>query len=512
MPNKRDIYAHQIDSDGNNFNESIISGSNLIITTDGQGVLTGSARISSSQVTNDSNVSGSTVTDALNELQTSASAVLSKNVITPSTGSSTEGTLFDWQNLQESIGVIDGGEVTDNGDGTVAVNSGSLFIKSSDDIRGELLISTFPSASSLTINPVDTQVYFYVDYNVGSPIVASSSVTPNGDHTKVLLASVVREAPIELHIANKLKTVGHSGINLLQQRFRDTTDFDRTSGAIPTISSSLYINITAGEWWQGLTEFSTPAYDSFDTQFEYYYQTGSTWKSYFTNQLDNTIYNDTSLGITSSLSPNNYGVHWLYLETDGDVVVILGTANHPNIASAEDELAPATVPAHVSREHARLIARIITKDNDSVFNQVDTTYRQTFEAGTATSHDSLANLQGGQSGEYYHLTQAEHDNIILNSDTASMTVLSASFASTASYVDWPNVDNVPEFVLVSETSSMTVATASVALNVYISQSGQDVNLGNITASAVTASGSANLHTDTKFGSNLGNTHRITGSV
>jgi streptogramin lyase len=34
---------------------------------------------------------------------------------------------------------------------------------------------------------------------------------------------------------------------------------------------------------------------------------------------------------------------------------------------------------------------------------------------------------------------------------------------------------------------MTVATASVALNVYISQSGQDVNLGNITASAVTAS-------------------------
>jgi hypothetical protein len=295
---------------------------------------------------------------------TGSATVTSQDVITPSTGSSTEGTLYDWQNIQESIGIIDGGEVTDNGDGTVTINSGSLFIKSTDDVRGEMLISTFPSASSLTVNPTDLQVYFYVDYNVGTPTILSSSVSPDGDDTKVLLASVVREDPTELHIADKLKHIGYSGVDLLQQRYRAVDTFERESGALPSISSSLYINITAGEWWQGLTEFTTPSIDTFDTTFEYHYQSASIWKSFDANQLDNTIYNDTSTGTTASLSPNNYAVHWLYLETDGDVVAILGTQAHSNLANAEDEVAPATTPAHVNREHAKLIARIITKEGD----------------------------------------------------------------------------------------------------------------------------------------------------
>jgi streptogramin lyase len=478
-------------------NQSLASGQTgvtmSVVTTDNLAVYVEGVRLRNNEFTKDTNnritlsqsyPSGSQIILVQNDQSgtsiVTASYIESQNVITPSV-SSNEGTLYDWQNLQESIGIIDGGEITDNGDGTIAVNSGSLFIKSTDSIRGELLISTFSSASSLVVNPVDDQVYFYVDYNAGSPTVLSSSVHPNGDHTKVLLGSVVREAPIELHIADEIQQVGHSGFNLLQQRYRAVTNFARESGGIPTISSSLYINITAGEWWQGLTEFSTPAYDSFDTQFEHYYQSASIWKSYFANQLDNSIYNDISTGTTASLSPNNYAVHWLYLETDGDVVAILGTENHPNFASAEDELAPSTTPAHVSVEHARLIARIITKEGDSSFSQVDTTYRQTFEAGTATSHDSLANLQGGQSGEYYHLTQTEHDTIILDADTASM----------------------------------------LANNVYISQSGQNATLGNITAGTITAD---ELHItettrsvlyesgSTKFGDTLDDTHQFTGSV
>jgi hypothetical protein len=80
-------------------------------------------------------------------------------------------------------------------------------------------------------------------------------------------------------------------------------------------------------------------------------------------------------------------------------------------------------------------------------------------------------------------------DFVLESETSSMSVLSASHAITASYVDYNNVDNVPDFVLESETSSMSVLSASYALtasyvtnagNVYISQSVQNADLGSVT--------------------------------
>ena len=71
-----------------------------------------------------------------------------------------------------------------------------------------------------------------------------------------------------------------------------------------------------------------------------------------------------------------------------------------------------------------------------------------------------------------------HPDFVLESETSSMSVATASYidynnidnipltssmtVATASYVDWPNVDNVPDFVLESETSSMSVLSAQTA--------------------------------------------------
>ena len=78
------------------------------------------------------------------------------------------------------------------------------------------------------------------------------------------------------------------------------------------------------------------------------------------------------------------------------------------------------------------------------------------------------------------LTSSNAETAISASHALFADVLLGSIetANTASYVDFPNVDNVPDFVLESETASMLVS------NVLISQSGQDADLGNITTNNI----------------------------
>jgi len=96
---------------------------------------------------------------------------------------------------------------------------------------------------------------------------------------------------------------------------------------------------------------------------------------------------------------------------------------------------------------------------------------------------------GLKDGGDFSMNQSFHETITLNVDstvvrtnqTSSMNVESASYAATAShilnaenfesasYIDFSDVDNVPDFVLESETSSMSVESSSHAQTVTVSE-------------------------------------------
>jgi hypothetical protein len=107
----------------------------------------------------------------------------------------------------------------------------------------------------------------------------------------------------------------------------------------------------------------------------------------------------------------------------------------------------------------------------------------TFRRGSALDTDKVLTVQSGSGDDVFYVDGL--GNVVGNSITAS--------------IDYSNINNVPDFVESSETSSMTVLSSSYAItasyalnagggNAYISQSGQDVVLGEVSASNTYVSG------------------------
>jgi hypothetical protein len=107
----------------------------------------------------------------------------------------------------------------------------------------------------------------------------------------------------------------------------------------------------------------------------------------------------------------------------------------------------------------------------------------TFRRGSALDTDKVLTVQSGSGDDVFYVDGL--GNVVGNSITAS--------------IDYSNINNVPDFVESSETSSMTVLSASYAItasyalnagggNAYISQSGQNADLGVVTTTGLTVVG------------------------
>jgi len=91
------------------------------------------------------------------------------------------------------------------------------------------------------------------------------------------------------------------------------------SGGIIAEKATRYLTATEGIFFLGDTKITTDAIDSSVDDFEhYYYQDGEGgWSEIAsTGQIDNIHYDDDS-GTLAELTPNRYGVHWVYICVDG---------------------------------------------------------------------------------------------------------------------------------------------------------------------------------------------------
>lgn len=285
------------------------------------------------------------------------------------TSGSTYSTVQHAQDIFHSAGLVDGGTITNNGNGTINVASGNGFIRAVNTDVSPIYFMSFAGVNNIALTNL-TLNYIIVSYNAGTPLVSATTTPPN-NQTSILIADVYRDGTtLIVDSTVKYKVNDHAANMILMNQ--ETMPMAHVSGSIIAEVATLKFSITAGVFWFGLTRYSTAAYNSNITNFTYCYRNGSGgWTKSLTGTINNTQYDDGD-GTLATLTNNLYGVHWVYQLKNGDIYVLYGRDNY-TLANAENSSPPSDVPSEISN-FGKLNAKIIVRKSDSVFTSLKSVY------------------------------------------------------------------------------------------------------------------------------------------
>jgi len=307
----------------------------------------------------------------------------------------TTGVSPPWDNVQDSIKAFgmagtaqhNSPHISDAGSGQINVQSGYGFFRATDNPELSLYAGGWPPSSGISI-PTGTIRYVGAEYNAGSPQVTVRTSENFNGHTDFRLGTVVNEGGT-LHILNNPQYCSDFGERTFH-RFFETFPLkraDRLGGIIPAGTGVRYLTVSIGELYDGFNEFVISAIDTSGTDtFDSYYRDGSGgWtKTASQSQWDNANYDD-GTGTLNSLGVGKYGIHWLYIEADSNLVLLYGQDQYNTAAEAELASVPATVPLRITA-HGRLLGRLIFQQGASSPLAVDNVWDEVF-TGSASGGD-----------------------------------------------------------------------------------------------------------------------------
>lgn len=410
---------------------------------------------------------------------------------------STFSTVQHMQDIYHSAGWVSGGGITDDADGTITVAAGTGLIRATDGQTAEILFFDWASEAGANVALVDNDTsYVYVEYNAGSPRVIATTTERTDFNTNVLLATIYREGT-SLHINDADKFTVGDHASLMIRRLKDTLAYGRKTGGILSAPAGVKIAITAGDFWRGLTEFSTSAVDTNAAgTFSYYYKPAGAWTKVTTqSDIDNAQYNDFGTGL-ATLSNNKYGVHWVYLEVDDDDISVIYGIGDYTLDEAKDAQPPSSVPEHLNVEGI-LAGKIIIKKSDAAFSQIESAFQTTFQGSLATDHGSLAGLADDDHTQYlladgtralagsWDMGSQDITNIDVDSGTIDGVVIGAASALAGNFAALGATGLATLVDLIATTARTT--TDMIALN------GNTLTTGNLIfgQNIITADGLAN---------------------
>jgi len=320
--------------------------------------------------------------------------------------SSSYNNVQEWSNMVQSAGLLVGGTLSDNGDGSLSVAGGSGFAKTTDSETGITTFITWATDNSvsLTDNAKNT---VYIDYNGGSPFVESTT-TPSAtiDHTTKFPIGAVWRNGTTLHIVNAGTRI-YNWARRGHRRARELRKYERASGLALSETGTRSIATTAGVVYAGYDRLTLAEVDTSDgdTFTAYYRDAGDSWTTVEDQtQIDNVKYDDGD-GTLGDVANNKYGVHWVYLDNDGHLLVQYGQGSYKLAEAIEAGVPPA--PEYLN-DFAIIIGKIIILRDAPSFTSVLSAFVTQFEMNVSVNHNDLGGIQGGTNDEYYHLTSAEH--------------------------------------------------------------------------------------------------------
>jgi hypothetical protein len=325
---------------------------------------------------------------------------------------STNQSLNDLFNIIASSGWVSGGDtLTDNLDGTVDINAGTGLIRTSDDEQAPIKMFDWAATAGLTL--VDGAANLvYVDYNSGSPIVATTTnkdLIYDNENNLFELYEVVREGTT-LHISDHRHRAKNT-VSKIQELLYAIAEIRWTDGLTIAGTGTRNITVTEGQLWVKLNDIDVAALNT---------STGGTYDSYYRDgvggftkltgqtQWDNAQYDD-GTGTLINYTNGRYGYMDFYIDADGEMAAMYGQAQYTSEvgATAADEASP--LPVRL-QEHAIRIGRVTFEELTDIGTFISYFETQAEGGGDSpTDHNLLSNLNG--SSPYNHLSSQELANV-----------------------------------------------------------------------------------------------------
>lgn len=279
-------------------------------------------------------------------------------------------------------------------------------------------ISTSYIIAGSTLTCVDNVMnYVYVDYNGGNPIYQVTQDRLLINESNTIPINTVLASSGYLHLSH-WDSVGSGLSNKLHHRLVNTQRHVRESGLALSVTAGV-VTIGEGIVWRGARDFNLPVTisdGSNNTQWFAYTCVNNVWSSTFmpTPAYNYTKYNNRTTGLVS-LGANKYTINWIFrgVEDHNHGYVILGDKEYKDLATATAESVIPPLPP-LAPLHTILVGRIICKVNVVTPAAVESAFDAQFVGTVINDHNSLSGLNGGTFGEYYHLTQLDYTDKILN--------------------------------------------------------------------------------------------------
>ena len=316
-------------------------------------------------------------------------------------------TAQDYINTTLSAGKISGGELTAVDSLHISVAAGKGFIKTTNSSVGSTVSFDWTANTNLLVTAGSVN-YIYIDYNSGTPIISATTTESNiNRNTQIPIGACYTDG----HETPHVYTDGILLSNWLtneQRRLLEVRRAEHASGAIVSETGTRNISITDGVFYIAGTRATFSAFNSSGAgRFKYVYSNGSGGWTYVSaqSQINNTNY-DNGTGSLGTLTVNKYGVHWVFILTDGEIYIKYGIGDY-TLAQAQAAQIPASLPTELT-SFGVIAAKIIIQKSAAAFNSVISAYTTPFGTQSPSTHNDLAGLQGGTSNEYYHLTNAKY--------------------------------------------------------------------------------------------------------
>jgi len=306
---------------------------------------------------------------------------------------------------ENSSGAIQGFAITNNGNGTVNIATGTAYLRTTNDPYSPLIKYVIPAVTNLALTD-NANNFVLVDYNSGSPALTVTISSGTVNTTTNSIAYVISRVGTTLDYISLVGQNVDSNAKL-RRRFLNSEGLRRANGAVLTASNRNLI-LTAGLYYSGLIEVPTPAFNtSTGSTFTYAYENTGVWTRTTGNtQINNTQYSLN--GVLTAIPTNDYRVDYTYILADNPskLYVLLGTTTYANISLARLAPVPTNLPSELQVLGTRVGRSIIQKD--ATTTETTSEFATIYQAGTATLHNDLGGLN---MGDFQHLTVAEKANM-----------------------------------------------------------------------------------------------------
>ena len=312
---------------------------------------------------------------------------------------------------------------------TFKITALSGYLRTTNDILGELVLVTLPEQDNITIPNSGITYTVGLDYNDGTTQIITSVGNPYTTDKTIIPIGTIFNQDGTIHNNNGGFRYHDLGATT-QIRARTLRTLELANGCIISYTGTNNLAVANGVIYGGLNRFETDTYTSVTDTFTTVRSDGlGGWLYEEANVIDFEHY-DVGDGTLGLIGVAKYGNFWVYIHPDdGHIFVRYGVYGSDRLAVAEDRPEPNSPP--LISDFGALLGTAIIPQIGGEFTLVQMV-TDTFFSGSASSHHGdLTGLDDDDHAQYI-LVNGSRD---FTNPIGGITPTISGHLTTKSYVD-----------------------------------------------------------------------------